>query len=221
MDIGIALTYVTRDEAWLKKVLIGGLILLIPIVGGLILYGYGVRIARNVIADDPNPLPEWDDIGGDLSSGFFVVVGSLLWGVPVWALYICALILSSASDAAGLIAAFIYLCLIFPLSIILGVFVIPTLIGRYALTNDFKSMLQFGEILATIRSIGVGPYLLYLVLAIVAAFIGWLGLLACFIGVVFTLAYAMMAQAHGAGQLAKLAPGAPAGQIEPPSHPAF
>ena len=221
MDIAVALTYITKDEAWLKKVLIGGLVLLIPFVGGLILYGFGVRIARNVIAGELNPLPEWDDIGGDLSRGFFVLLGGFIWGLPIWVLYVCTLILSSASDGAGIVALFINVCLIMPLSVILGIFIGPTLIGRFAQTDDFKSMLDFNAVFATIRSIGVGPYLLYLVLAIVAGFIATIGLIACFIGIFFTFAYAMMSQFHGAGQLARLAPGAPAGQIEASSHPAF
>lgn len=222
MDIALALTFVTKDEAWLKKVLIGGLVSLIPIVGFLILYGYGVRIARNVISGVPNPLPEWDDIGGDLSRGFFLAVGSLIWALPIYVLYFCTFLLGTVSDdAGGILSLFINICLIFPLSALFGIFVSPTLVGRFAITNDFKSMLQFNEVFATIRGIGIGPYVMYLVLAIVAGFVGALGLIACFIGVIFTLAYAMFAQFHGAGQLARLAPNTPGAAPAATDYPAF
>ncbi|CAN5724094.1 hypothetical protein BH23CHL2_BH23CHL2_19150 [soil metagenome] len=220
MDIGLALTYVTKDEAWLKKVLIGGVLFLIPLVGALIVYGYGVRIARNVISGVPNPLPEWDDIGGDLSRGFFVFLGGIIWAIPIWVLYFCSFLIGSISDEAGILTVFINLCLIFPISLLFSVFVAPTIVGRFAITNEFSSMIQFSDIIAVIRGIGFGPYLMYLVLSIVAGFIGVLGLIACFIGVLFTLAYAMYAQFHGIGQIARLAPDS-YGAAPAQDHPAF
>lgn len=220
MDIGLALTYVTKDEGWLKKVLIGGVLFLIPIVGALIVYGYGVRVARNVISGVPNPLPEWDDIGGDLSRGFFVFLGGIIWAIPIWVLYFCSFLIGTISDEAGILTVFINFCLIFPVSLLFSTFVVPTIVGRFAMTNEFSSMLQFSDIIAVIRGIGVGPYLMYLVLSIVAGFIATLGLIACFIGVLFTLAYAMFAQFHGIGQIARLAPGA-SGAAPAQDHPAF
>ncbi len=221
MDIGVALTYVTKDEGWLKKVLIGGLLFLIPIVGGMIVYGYGVRIARNVIAGEPNPLPEWDDIGGDLSRGLFIFIGALIWAIPLYVIFGCAAILSSVSDSAGIISLFLDFCIGLPLSLAFYAFVVPTIIGAFARTNDFKSMLQFNELFARIRSTGFGPYLMFLILAIVAYFVTLLGLIACFIGVLFTGAYAMFAVFHGAGQLARIPSGTATDVYAPPSHPAF
>ena len=219
MDIGVALTYVTKDQAWLKKVLVGGLLLLIPIIGAFILYGFGVRIVRNVMAGDPNPLPEWDDIGGDLSRGFFVWLGIIIWSLPLIILSVCGSLLDATSDVGGVLSLFISFCLVVPLSIVVGVFITPTIVGRYAATNEFNSMLQFNDVLATIRGIGVGPYGLFFVLYIVASIIGTLGIIACFIGVIFTLAYASFALAHGIGQMARLTPGA--ATATQPTHPAF
>ena len=220
MDIGLALTYVTKDQDWIKKVLIGGLLILIPIVGAMIFYGYAVRIVRNVISGSPNPLPDWDDIGGDLSRGFFVFVGSLIWALPVYALYFCSLIVGSVSDEAGILSGLIIICLVFPLGLVFGVFVGPTIVGRFAATNQFSSMLQFNEVIATIRRVGIGPHLLFLVLGIVAGIISSVGLIACFIGILFTTAYAYMAQAHGVGQLTRLGTDT-GGFHQPVDHPAF
>ena len=221
MDIGAALTYVTKDEAWLKKVLVGGLLLLIPLIGGLIMYGFGVRIVRNVLAGEPNPLPEWDDIGGDLSRGFFVWLGTIIWSIPIYVLYGCTFALSASSDAGSILSLFLNFCVILPLSLLLGAFVSPTIIGRFAVTDDFKSMIQFNEVLATIRGIGIGPYVMYFVLILIASIVASLGIIACFIGVIFTLAYAIFAMSHGIGQLARLAPGSVAATAAAPNHPAF
>jgi hypothetical protein len=201
VDIGLALTHVTKDPQWLKKVLIGGLLLLIPIIGGLIVYGYGVRIARNVINGLDLPMPEWDDIGGDLGRGFFAFIGVLIWGLPIWVLAICGQILSSSGDSTGALGLFISICLVLPLELLFFAFIFPTIIGRFAATGEFGSIFQFNDVIASIRSTGVGPYLMFLVLTIIASIIGALGLIACFIGVIFTYAYSLYATSHGVGQL--------------------
>jgi len=46
MDIGKTFTYVFEDEDWVKKVLIGGVINLIPIVGFFFTAGYMLEMGR-------------------------------------------------------------------------------------------------------------------------------------------------------------------------------
>jgi hypothetical protein len=220
VDIGLALTHVTKDPQWVKKVLIGGLLLIIPVIGGMILYGFGIRTARNVINGQDQPLPEWDDIGGDLGRGFFAIIGILIWGLPIWVLVICSQIAGSASDSMAALSLFINICLVLPLYLIFFAFIFPTIIGRFAATGEFGSMLQFNEIIATIRSNGFGPYLMFLVLWIIAGIVASLGIIACFIGVLFTSAYAQYAIAHGVGQLQRKTQGAATG-IPATNHPAF
>jgi hypothetical protein len=81
-------------------------------------------------------------------------------------------------------------------------------------------MLQFNEIIATIRSNGFGPYLMFLVLWIIAGIVASLGIIACFIGVLFTSAYEQYAISHGVGQLQRRTQGAAAG-MPVTNHPAF
>lgn len=230
MDIGLALTYITKDPDWIKKVLIGGLVLLVSslfsilivgLLGFLIFYGYGIRTIRNVLNGVEHPLPEWDDFGGDLTRGLKAVVGAIVWAIPVWVLGACVAIVSAAGgDAANLIASIAQFCLITPLSLLLGIFVMPTVVGRFAETDEISPMLQFGEVISEIRGTGVAPYLLYFVLTIIAGIVGALGMVACIIGVVFTLAYAQYATFHGIAQVRmqtrnQIAP------VAQPNHPAF
>ena len=61
-------TYPFEDENWQKKLAIaGGLMLasfIIPILPFLALYGYMMKIIKNVVEGDGQPsLPEWDDWG--------------------------------------------------------------------------------------------------------------------------------------------------------------
>ena len=46
MDIGLSFSYMFEDKDWIKKILIGGLISLIPIVNFAAL-GYVVQLVRN------------------------------------------------------------------------------------------------------------------------------------------------------------------------------
>ena len=58
MDIGRSFTYVLDDDEWWKKVLLGGLLSLIPIVGPLYAIGYVLEVISNVIGGRETPLPE-------------------------------------------------------------------------------------------------------------------------------------------------------------------
>jgi hypothetical protein len=78
-------------------------------------------------------------------------------------------------------------------------------------------MFQFSEVIAEIRQAG-SALLMVLVVAIVATFIAQLGLIACFIGVIFTTFYAYLAIGHAAGQVYRRARGL---AEPPPSAPAF
>ena len=74
MDIGSAFTFVFDDEDWIKKVAIGGGIILLGIILlpllllGLLLFlplnGYMLEVLKNVRDGQAKPLPEWSDFGG-------------------------------------------------------------------------------------------------------------------------------------------------------------
>jgi hypothetical protein len=229
VDIGLALTYVTRDPQWLKKLLIAGaivlvsvpfMILLVGFLGIFVVYGYAVATTRNVILGIENPLPEWTDFGAFLGSGFKAWIGTLVWSLPLIALSTCSQILTAVSDNGAIVSVFISVCLVLPISIIIYVFIFPTVIGRFAATEELGSMFQFSEVIEQIRSTGIAPYLLYLVLGIIAGFIATLGLIVCIIGVFFTMTWAILAQAHGIGQLYRIQQ-SQGGLAPATDHPAF
>jgi hypothetical protein len=61
MDVRQALTFIFKDEEWIKKVLLGIVISLVPIFGQFALMGYMLVIIRNVKSGDPRPLPDWSE----------------------------------------------------------------------------------------------------------------------------------------------------------------
>ncbi len=210
MDIGRAFTFVFDDEEWIKKILVGGLLSLIPLVGSFIVYGYMLEIVSRVYSDAEEPLPQWDDMGGYLARGFFLWIGVLIWFLPVTLLIGCVAVVlivaggSTGQDAAvaistiaaiGLIGVMLFVILIW------SVIVMPIILGRYAVKRSFGAMFQFGEIMGDIRQIGAMPILILLVIYFIAGFIGQLGFIACFVGIIFTSFYANVVTAHGAGQV--------------------
>lgn len=216
MDIGRAFSFVFDDEDWVKKVLVGGLLSLIPVVGGFIVYGYMLEIARRVYLSSTEPLPQWDDIGGYLARGFLFVVAVFVWFLPVILLFGCVTVAiiaggsASGDDAAAALSGIVAFGLISVgvlISMLWAVAFLPIITGRYAVEQRFGAMFQVGEILADVRRAGAVPILLLLVTYFVAGFIGQLGFLACFIGIIFTSFYANAVVAHGAGQVYRQARG--------------
>jgi hypothetical protein len=222
LDIGRAFAFPFDDGEWVKKILIGGLVTLIPVVGSFIVYGYMLEVTRRSFAGSDGELPEWDDLGGMLASGFFLWLAYMVWFLPIILLIICAAFviifsgLASGSDALiGISFLFMFMVLmplIFLVSILAAV-IQPLLLARYALERRFGALFEFGAILAEVRLIGLVPLLLMLVTVLAAQSLASLGMIACFVGIYFTSFYASLVMAHAGGQVYRRARGLePAGQ---------
>jgi len=210
MDIGRSFTYVTEDKDWITKVLVGAVIMLasavlsiviIGLVGYLLLFGYYVEVIRRVHAGVPTPLPDWTDLGSYISRGFFAAVGAIVWTLPIIALTFCGVIFDTALGGDGgsilLIGA---LCLAVPIGIALNVLVVPLAIARYAVSGEFGSMFEFGEIFAQARKVFV-PLLITFVVSLAVYAVAYFGLIACIVGIFFTLQYAYLVHAFLIGDM--------------------
>ena len=91
MDIGSAFTFVFDDEEWIKKVAIGGGIMLAgliltPILIGLALFlpigGYMLETLRNVRDGQARPLPEWTDFGDLFMKGLMLFIIGFVYNIP-------------------------------------------------------------------------------------------------------------------------------------------
>ena len=198
MDIGRSLTFATQDQDWIKKVLVGAVVGLIPILN-IALLGYQLEIARRVYQGAELPLPDWDDMGGYWVRGLLAALGALLWMLPLLAIVLCLLLVGFAADSSGSLAALLSFCVGAPLLVVFGVFIYPVVLGRYAVEGTFGAMFEFGEIAAEVRR-APAALLMYLLVFIIAAFIAWVGVIACFIGVFVTSAYAYIVLGHALGQ---------------------
>src|SRR5262245_32433834 len=82
MEIGRAFSFVQDDEAWVTKILLGGVIFLIPIVGQLAVLGYMVKLAQNVSHGVEKPMPAWNEFGDLLMRGLYYFVIVLVYLLP-------------------------------------------------------------------------------------------------------------------------------------------
>ncbi len=208
MDFGKAFSYVFDDPDWLKKVGLGGVINIVPILNFAAI-GYGLEVIQRVIRNDPRPLPEWDDIGGKLVKGLLVAVIGFVYMLPIIIMAICVQVVSiaiaggasSSEDTAAMLVTVIMGCLgclILLYSLFIGL-VLPAALGNYAAKDQLGAAFRFGEVVALVQK-NLGLYLMVLLITIVASLVGSLGSIACIIGVIFTEFYAALIVSHACGQ---------------------
>jgi len=211
MDIGKSFTFVFDDPDWLKKILIGGLITMIPIVNFAAM-GYVAELVRT-IRDEPNaPLPEWDNFGGYFSDGLKLLVAFIVYSLPLL-LIMCVFFGVTAAmggfseniddTTGGLMVAFMLpmQCLMFFFGIIPVIFM-PAIFAQFADEGTIGATIRFGEIFGFIRE-NMTDYIIVLLLSFAVMYlIAPLGVIACVIGVIFTQWWGYLVFGHLTGQLA-------------------
>ena len=206
MDIGKSFTFVFEDQKKIEKILIGGLVMLIPVIGAIILLGYSVRLVRNVRNHHPEPLPEWDDWGGMLSEGLKLFIIYFLWSLPLIILSIFLIIpmaLAGDPEDAGVIASLFGLCFscfAFLYAIILWL-AIPAITVKFAENGEISDGFEFGEIMGFAKK-HVGEIIIVALVSMAAFTIaGMVGSILCVIGSLFTYFWATMVQYHLIAQI--------------------
>ncbi len=217
MDIGKSFGYVFEDKKWIEKVLIGGVVSLIPILGSLLITGYGITVVRNVRNHEPEPLPAWDEWGQKIIDGLKLMIIYLVWSLPLVVLYFLILLplaLTGDSDTGSAIGTIFVICFgcLAALYSIVVVLVMPGVIIKFAEGGEISDGFKVNEILDFTKQ-HLGQIIIVLLVSMVVFFIaGLIGSLLCFVGLFFTLFWATLVQYHMIAQIG-LEP-APARPIE-------
>ena len=211
MDIGKAFTFLFEDDEKIKKLLIGILVSIIPIVN-IMAIGYVVELVRNLLDDVDYPLPDWDHFGDYFLDGLKIIIGLLVYSLPIILLAcvygVVAIGVSSGavnSSEVDSVMAFLTFCLacFAFLFALIPLILYPAILARYAETGEFGSIFRIGDLWFFIQ-LDMGGYGIVLVITVLATyFLAPLGLILCFIGVFFTQWWALMAIGHLTGQLAR------------------
>ncbi len=207
MDYGKAFTFVFEDKNWPTKLIIGGILSLIPIVNFAAL-GYGLKVLKNVAEGAEQPLPEWSDFADCFVQGLVSFLGGLVWAIPVILLSLAIGFMSAVTGYEGDLQGAggpVWLCVtsLSCLSGLYGMFlgvVTPAAVTQYAVSGEFGAMFRFGQIFKYITS-NLGPYIIALLLGLVAAFIASFGFALCGFGIFWTAFWAMLVINYLLGQV--------------------
>jgi len=227
MDIGKSFTYMFDDEKWVQKLVVGGLLALVSVIPLVnifttpVIVGYTLRLLKNVADREERPLPEWNDWGGDWVKGILAILAGLIYAIPIWLASLFSWIVSYLGGYSDPSAAegFLGFCLVVLscLSALWGLLiavVYPAAQIKYATEGGFGSFFRFGEIFRFIGD-NLSNYVIAILLTIVAAIIGGLGVILCVIGFFFTYFWALLVSSHLYGQVkAESEPPAPAAEAE-------
>lgn len=210
MDLGRAFGFVTEDDGWVSKILIGGLILLIPIIGWFALLGFVFETARNVANRVPNPLPDWSNFGDKLRMGFHGFVIAIVYLSPIIVLSLVPVCLTpllgvageGGNDAAAGVFAVLILCINL-LTVVGSIALQPVMLAgyaRYVQTESLGAALRIGDVFGNIVRPAFGKWLVLWLVYLLCSIVGGLGAIACGIGALFTTIYGQAVFGHVLGQ---------------------
>jgi hypothetical protein len=182
MDVGKAFTYWYKDPKWTAKLLLGALISIVPILN-FAWAGYTNEIIRRVTRDDPEPLPEWGDLGRFFMQGLVLIIAGLIYALPLIVLSLLFIPVfatvdtaSMDSDTAGALLSgtgLILTCCVTLYGVLLSFF-LPAVQVNYSRKETFASCFAIGDIIKLVTA-NLGNYfiawLAYLVFSIVISVI--------------------------------------------------
>jgi hypothetical protein len=207
MDIAAALSFVTQDKDWIKKILIGAVLVLTGI-GMIPVLGWTLEITRRVIRGDAEPLPEWTDFGKFIVDGLKLIVAAFVWILPYAILSAClggigtALANSGSQSDASTASTVLSVCLgiiALPYFIVYGL-LLPGMAGTLAEKGSLGSALNPANAFKLVRA-NIGGYVIaFLVGDIIISVATFVGALVCLIGLFPATAYAYAVLGHLYGQ---------------------
>ena len=184
MDYGKSFSYALEDNDWPTKLGIGALVSIVPILN-FAATGYMVQITRNVMDQQPDILPDWDDFGQKFMDGLIIFVAAFVYSLPfllLWCVSIPLMVLPAIGGEneqivgalAGLsFAAFCVVGCLSLLYILVLTLILPAITIFYAREGTFGSCFKVGEMISFIGS-NLGNYLG----AVVVLFVGGIILVA-------------------------------------------
>ncbi len=200
--IADAFVWPVRDPEWVTKILIIGLINLIPILGAINGIGWMLASLDRLRAGEEKLAPANLD---NLGRGARVFVVELIYALAVVAIgmvfYLPALAITVQQNQGHANAGLIALALILTLAafglIALGSLALTFMLPSVILATDAGGIgagLHVGAVLKRSRANPINTLLAGLML-IAASFVSSLGVIACGLGAIFTAAYAQAMQA--------------------------
>ena len=207
MDLEHSLKFILEDENWIKKVLIGA-VLMITGIGSLAVTGYLAEVARRSADNEEKLLPEWDDIGRYFMLGLKYMAIAFIWSLPVILLIVSISLLSIfafSQDNPGAIAGVITvfsICiytLVFIYILLLTMLMMPLWV-QLADDNPFGDLINPASTWKLLRANLAGYMVVMLITWLATMLASLAGAFLCGVGVLFTAVIAQIFFAHLVGQ---------------------
>jgi len=219
LDLSEAFNYPMQQGA--THIIIGGILMLIPIIGWLLIFGYMVEVTRRVATEDNPTIPTWDEFGTKLTEGASMLALGLIWAfvlnLPAILLMIMASLIGFVSDtvfgpgSGNTIVMFLMLmgAILYFFAFFLLLLMHPVFIGHYAVNRNFMAGLQFIEIFGMVKR-NFGAYISKSILALFfilaeSLFLNISGFVTCGLGLVFAMFYVTVFQYFVWGHLYRTA----------------
>lgn len=183
-------------------------ILSIVLIGLFFLLGYSVRISQRVMRKEPNPLPDWSDLGDLFVVGLKYAVLYLVYLLPVVAIVLVFVVLGvvsalAESDGAVVSVVFLFYVMIFfvvvPYAIALTI-LSPIITIRFAEREVISDGLALGEIFRFFKKNWSNTLIVALLILGLESLEG-IGFFLFVIGILFTIFYSNVVTYHLIGQL--------------------
>jgi hypothetical protein len=209
-DLGKAFTFPFKDPNWIVKFLIGAVFALLSIflVGVFFLVGYFIQVTQRVMSRDPQPLPDWSNIGTKFVLGFKFCVVYFIYLLPIFVLALPMIVLGIAGEVSGeddlvalitLVYSFAYTLIVIPYGLALTV-LIPIIIYRFAERARISDALDLTAIVREFKLNWQNTVIVALIAMGVQSFAG-VGMALFIVGVFFTTMYAYLVSAYLTGAL--------------------
>jgi hypothetical protein len=199
MNASKSFSYVFDDESWLSKILIGGVLSVIPIAN-FIPSGYTLELFRNVVNGSDSPLPEWSDLGQKFGQGLLLFVIGFIYNLPIFLLTSCVwmgvgfLDRGAQGDDIRGFASLVQWCLATPYGLLMAV-VWPGVFSQFAISGDVASAFNFRQIVGMMRE-NLSDYAIVVLLTVALRIISGFGLILCCVGVLFVGFWASLVKTH-------------------------
>lgn len=178
MDIVENIKYPTTDSEWIKKILIGGILLLIPIVNFIVI-GYYIKTVKSTIETKPG-IPAWDDLGSMFIKGLIVIIINIIYMIiPLIIIFgtiggAVMTAISSGDFSATTFGAALGGSLIGFLIMLIVYLIMPMALAMYAAEDSFGAAFKIGKILSRIKSAPVDYIIAFIVLIVLETILGFI-----------------------------------------------
>jgi hypothetical protein len=163
IDLETAAKFPTADTDWKRKVLIGGVLNIVPVIN-FIAMGYAFEVFRMALQREPASLPEWDEWGQRFVQGLMIFLIALIYNI------------------ASLILFFIHPVVGF-LAVIAAAFLFPAALAEYAVRANFSDAFQVKGVWKRIRQhrddyfmawlIMIGVFIVLMIIGMIPV-LGWI-----------------------------------------------